>query len=281
MESTGLSEKGLAKAGVTSESVEIILCGTGTSHGIPVIGCRCPVCLSDDPRNKRLRTGVLIRTKSGEILIDTPPDLRQQLLSAKADNVKAVIYTHQHADHLFGIDDLRIFCHQLPFALPLYCEERVEQAIKQMCPYAFSPPNENMHSGAVPQLECKSITTESFSALEVPIQPVRLFHGELPVLGFRIGNFAFCTDCNSIPKESMPLLAGLDVLILDALRYRNHPTHFSVSEALEVVEQLKPKETYFTHICHDIDHETLEAELPVGVKLAYDGITFDIPYPSI
>lgn len=255
---------------------ELILLGTGTSHGVPVIGCHCEVCQSNDPRNNRTRTGVAINTPNGTFLIDTSPELRIQLLREKIDLIQAVLYTHGHADHLFGLDDLRLFGHRLERTVPLYCEESVEVQIRAAFPYAFATPAADLHHGAIPLLEFQRIGLDPFEVMGETIQPIRLIHGKLPVLGFRIADVAFCTDVSLIPDESWPLLEGLDVLIIDALRDEPHATHFGIPQALEVVERVKPRRTYLTHVSHYLDYTSTNARLPAGVELSYDSLR--IPY---
>ncbi|HET6423430.1 MAG TPA: MBL fold metallo-hydrolase [Planctomycetaceae bacterium] len=251
---------------------EMILLGTGTSHGVPVIGCRCPVCRSDDPRNKRTRTGVAVTAAEGTFLIDTSPELRIQLLREKIDLVHAAIYTHSHADHLFGLDDLRLFGYYLKRPVPLYCEEIVEQQIRAAYWYAFTPPAPDLHQGAIPMLEIKRIGLEPFELLGETVRPIRLWHGKLGVLGFRIRDVAFCTDVSRIPEESFPLLEGLETLVIDALRDAPHATHFGIPQALEVAERVRPQRTYLTHMSHHLDYAATNARLPKGVELAYDGL---------
>ena len=256
----------------TNDSREMILLGTGTSHGVPLIGCQCAVCTSSDPRNNRTRTGVAVKTGEGTFLIDTSPELRIQLLRERISVAHAVVYTHSHADHLFGLDDLRLFGYRLKRAIPLYCEEIVENQIRAAYSYAFTPPAPDLHYGALPQLELRRIGLEPFELLGIQVQPIRLIHGKLPVLGFRIGNIAFCTDVSFIPDESWPLLQGLDVLIVDALRDEPHATHFGIPQALEAIERVKPKRAYLTHISHYLEYTETNARLPAGVELAYDGL---------
>ncbi len=255
---------------------QLIVLGTGTSVGVPMIGCHCAVCTSSNPRNHRTRTGVAVNTPAGCFLIDTPPELRLQLLREKIYRIHAAVFTHSHADHIFGLDDLRVMYFYLKQPVPLYCEELVERQLRTSFNYAFLPPTPNTHVGAVPHLEFYRIGMEPISLLGVTVQPIRLYHGKLPVLGFRIGNVAYCTDVSEIPEESWLLLEDLDVLIIDALRDRPHPTHFGVDQSLEVVERIKPRQTYFTHISHSLDHDATNARLPNGVELAYDGLR--IPY---
>jgi phosphoribosyl 1,2-cyclic phosphate phosphodiesterase len=208
----------------------------------------------------------------GNLLVDTPTDLRSQLLRERIGIVHAVLFTHEHADHLFGLDDLRLFPYYLGHRLPLYCERHVEDRIRKSFDYAFTEDIESLHAGAVPQLSFVPISTEPFDVLGARVQPLRLLHGRFKVLGFRFGNVAYCTDTNQIPEESWPLLEGLDVLILDALRPRRHATHFSLDEAIEVAERVQPKRTLFTHMSHELEHEATRAMLPKGMDLAYDGL---------
>lgn len=250
----------------------MVLLGTGTSHGVPVIGCHCPVCRSDHPRNRRTRTGVAVHLGKKTFLIDTSPELRMQLLREQIELVHAVVYTHSHADHIFGMDDLRLFGYYLGEPVPLYCEPVVEQQLRAAFSYAFMPPHPDLHHGAVPQLRFETISTEPFELFGVPVTPIRLLHGKLPVLGYRVGDVAFCTDVSCVPEESFPLLDGLDVLIIDALRDVPHATHFGIPQALEVVERVRPRITYLTHVSHHLDYEKTNARLPDGVELSYDGL---------
>jgi phosphoribosyl 1,2-cyclic phosphate phosphodiesterase len=255
---------------------QFILLGTGTSVGVPVIGCDCPVCTSDDPRNQRLRCAAVLGLPDGVLLIDTPPDLRLQLLRAGIGLVHAVAFTHEHADHLYGLDDLRLFQFYLRRPVPIYCESQVEDRIRLVYDYAFShqPPT---HAGSTPQLEFHTIGLDPFQVLGATVVPIRLNHGpRFRVLGFRIGNLAYCTDTNDIPPESWPRLHGLDVLILDALRRKPHPTHFSLDQAVAAAGRIGAKRTYFTHIGHDLDHEATNAGLPQGMALAYDGLSLPL-----
>jgi phosphoribosyl 1,2-cyclic phosphate phosphodiesterase len=253
-------------------SGRMVFLGTGTSVGVPAIGCGCPVCTSDNPRNRRTRCGLALGLPGGNLLVDTPPDLRQQLLRERIGIVHAVLYTHEHADHIFGLDDLRLMQFYLGGPVPLYCEPAVERRIRKSFDYAFQP-GERLHTGAIPQLAMRSIDLEPFQVLGVTVIPMRLHHGHtVPVLGFRFGNVAYCTDVNAIPPESMDRLRELDVLVLDCLRREPHATHFGLQEALGIVEELRPMRTLLTHMSHNFDHDTTNAELPAGVELAYDGL---------
>lgn len=251
---------------------QLVFLGTGTSVGVPTIGCGCDVCRSTDPKNNRTRCALALGLPGGNLLVDTPPDLRTQLLREGVGIIHAVLYTHEHADHVFGLDDLRLFPFYLGHPVPLYCEAKVEDRIRRSFDYAFTD-IEHTHQGAVPQLAFHRVTLEPFELLGVRVTPIRLGHGpRCSVLGFRIGNIAYCTDTNAIPDESWPLLFGLDVLILDALRIRPHVTHFSLDEAVAVAERVGAKRTYFTHMSHDLDHAATNARLPAGMELAYDGL---------
>lgn len=254
----------------------LVFLGTGTSVGVPAIGCDCEVCTSSDPKNNRTRCGLAIGLPEGNLLIDTPPDLRQQLLRERIGIVHAVAYTHEHADHIFGLDDLRLMQFYLGGPVPLFCEPVVEARIRKSFDYAFQPP-ERLHTGAIPQLTIESISLDPFHVLGATVLPVRLHHGPwTPVLGFRIGNIAYCTDVNAIPEASMQRLEGLDVLILDCLRREPHATHFSLDETLAVWRELRPKRMLLTHLSHHFDHETTNAELPAGVELAFDGMEVEL-----
>ncbi|QDU82807.1 Phosphoribosyl 1,2-cyclic phosphodiesterase [Polystyrenella longa] len=251
---------------------EIILLGTGTSVGVPVAGCDCEVCLSENPKNNHTRSGVYVEAPEGNFVIDTAPELRIQLVRERVQAVHAALFTHGHADHIYGLDDLRIYGHRQDAPVDLYCEEIVEQHLRQSFSYAFDTNSPRPHKFAVPRFEFRSISMEPFTILGLPVQPIRLLHGQLPVLGYRIGNFAFCTDVSEIPEESWPLLEGLDTLIIDALRHSPHPTHFNVDQALEAIRRLKPLQTYLTHISHSLEYEATNAILPEGVEMAYDGL---------
>ncbi len=251
---------------------EFILLGTGTSVGVPVLGCGCAVCSSPEPKNKRTRCSAIMGLPGGNLLIDTPPDLRIQLLREGIGVVHAVLFTHEHADHIFGLDDLRLFPFVLNAPVPLYCEPLVEDRIRRSFDYAFRPTTAT-HPGAVPKLEPITIDTAPLEILGAIVRPLRMFHGpHYQSLGFRIGNVAYCTDTNGIPPESLDVLAGVEFLIVDALRFEPHPTHFHLSAALAVVEQVKPQHTFLTHLSHEFDHATMHEILPRDVSLGYDGL---------
>ncbi len=251
---------------------QLVFLGTGTSHGVPMIGCGCATCTSGNPKNRRTRCSVALGLPEGNLLIDTTPELRLQLLRERIGRIDAVLYTHAHADHLFGLDDVRIFPIYLGHALPIYCREEVEEVIRRAFAYAFDPAVQAFPAGGIPKLEFRRLGDEAFEVLGARVVPIRLLHGRFRVLGFRIGDVAYCTDTSEIPAESFPLLEGLDVLILDCLRREPHPTHLSLEEALAVARRLAPRRTVFTHMCHRLEHEAISGELPPGVELAYDGM---------
>ncbi len=247
--------------------MRITFLGTGTSVGVPRMGCKCPVCRSDEPKNKRLRCSILLEYFNHTILVDTTPDLRTQALRYNIDQLDAVLFTHPHADHLHGLDDVRSYCFERQTPIPCYGNEQTLERIRHVFDYAFN----SSYKQAVPQLELYRIDglLELFGRT---IQPLTVYHGRLPVLGFRLDKFAYITDCSAIPPATMAQLQNLDTLVLDALRYKEHPTHFNIAQALEVVAELKPSQTYFTHIAHDLDHYPTNTTLPPHVELAYDGL---------
>lgn len=254
----------------------MILLGTGTSVGVPAIGCGCEVCQSEDVHNKRTRCSAILGLPSGNLLIDTPPDLRTQLLREKIGIVHAVLYTHGHADHIFGLDDLRLFPFYIGGPVPLFCEPQVERRIRHSFDYAFSSAPET-HSGSRPSLVFESIDHEPFSVLGTQVTPIPMRHGpNCSVLGFRIGNVAYCTDTNDIPPESIKKLAGLDTLVIDALRYTEHATHYCIDQAIAIARQVRPRRTVLTHMAHEIDYETALRELPPGIEPGYDGMEFNL-----
>jgi phosphoribosyl 1,2-cyclic phosphate phosphodiesterase len=249
--------------------------GTGTSVGVPMLGCTCQVCRSTNPKNSRTRSSVLIGTQEGNVLIDTSPELRLQLLRERVKLVHAVLFTHYHADHLFGLDDLRPFPKQLHCPMPVYCTAEVEEKIRGAFGYVFDRKAERLPPGTIPKLEIRRITKEPFEALGQRVVPIPLCHAHFDVFGFRFDELAYCTDVNRIPEESWALLQGVRILVLDALRIKPHPGHFSLQEAVDVIRQLKPERAYLTHISHDLDHDTTNRMLPAGIELSYDGLSFD------
>lgn len=246
--------------------------GTGTSHGIPVIGCRCPVCTSNDPRNNRFRCSVLLQYEGHNVVIDTATEFRLQSIRAGLTRLDAVLYTHSHADHVGGLDDLRSFSEQQGAPIPCYGNAECLDDIRNRFDYIFK---KTQMGGGKPRLDLHPVD-RPFDLFGLRIVPVPIYHGRLRVFGYRFGRAAYVTDCNSIPEESAELLKGLDLLVLDALRWRPHPTHFDIEEALAEVARLKPRKTLFTHLTHDLDHATTNAQLPPGVELAYDGLSLTL-----
>jgi phosphoribosyl 1,2-cyclic phosphate phosphodiesterase len=256
-------------------AARVTFLGTGTSHGVPMIGCPCAVCHSDDPRDRRLRPSIHLDVEGGPaLLVDTATDLRQQALTSGISRVDAVLFTHSHADHVMGLDELRRFNAVKGGHIPVFADADTGADLRRSFAYAFTPPAGP--GGGVPELALTSIDGP-FVVDGVPIVPVPILHGRRPILGFRIGTFAYLTDCSAIPEPSYALLEGLEVLVLDALRHRPHPTHFTVAEAVAAATRIGALQTYFTHICHDLPHAATCAALPPGMALAYDGqvVTID------
>jgi phosphoribosyl 1,2-cyclic phosphate phosphodiesterase len=253
-------------------AIRVTMLGSGTSTGVPVISCPCKVCTSDNPRNRRWRPGLKLEIGECVVLVDTPTDLREQALRFGLSRVDAVLFTHAHADHIFGLDDVRIFNFRQRNAIPCYGSELTLQAIRRTFAYVFE---EGQKGGGKPQLDLIGVR-EPFRLLGEQIVPVPVWHGEMEVYGYRIGSFAYVTDCNRIPEESFALLEGVEILILDALRYRPHSTHFSVSEAIAIAERIGASRTIFTHLAHEIDYGAPAVPLPAGVEFGYDGLAFDV-----
>jgi phosphoribosyl 1,2-cyclic phosphate phosphodiesterase len=257
-------------------NLRITLLGTGTSHGVPMIGCACAVCHSTDPRDRRTRPSALIEILGPHpfsILIDTSTDLRAQALAHGITRVDAILFTHSHADHVMGFDEIRRFNVMQRSAMPCYADPATAADLRSVFAYTFK--RGPATGGGIPQVSLFEIGGP-FSLGGVEIVPVPIWHGPRAILGFRVGAFAYLTDCSEIPDASWPLLDGVRTLVVDALRDRPHPTHFTVTEALEVATRLSPDRTYFTHICHDLPHAATCARLPDGVELAYDGLVLEV-----
>jgi phosphoribosyl 1,2-cyclic phosphate phosphodiesterase len=251
--------------------------GTGTSFGVPQIGCSCAVCRSTDPRDKRSRSGAVLDIDGTRILIDTPPELRLQLLAQAITKVDAVIYTHEHADHINGIDDLRIFSVRRPQPLPIYGPVETLERIRTSFSYIFDDSVLPYEGTSKPRLSLHPTEPGGLiSVAGVDVLPLAFHHGHLRVFGYRFGNLAYITDVKEIPAESYEQLRGLDVLVLNALWWRPHPTHLSISEAVETARLLGAKRTYLTHLTHETGHADLAAKLPAGVLPAYDGLTVEV-----
>lgn len=252
---------------MTSASGSLLILGSGTSTGVPMIGCHCPVCRSDDPRNQRSRCSALIRCAGQHILIDTAPDLRFQALREGLQEIDAVLYTHTHADHVHGIDDLRAFNLRNQPSIPLYGSPECLRTLRQNFRYIFIP---RADGGFRPRLRLEPITGP-FTIGAVPIIPLPIEHGFDQVLGYRIGNIAYLTDCNRIPAATVAALSGIETLVIDGLRFSPHPTHFTIPEAIAFAQSLAIKRTILTHLTHDVDARQHGAALPRGVEFAYDG----------
>ncbi len=255
------------------DTLSITVLGSGTSVGVPTIGCHCAVCRSDDPRDKRLRPSIYVKYGEHGVLIDSTPDFRQQALRYGIERVDAILYTHSHADHIMGLDDVRPFNFRQGGVIPIYGAAEHIENIQRCFHYIFS--NHKTES-SVPRLVAHVFDTAPIDLFGLEFTPIRLCHGRGTVHGFRFGRAAYLTDHSDIPAESMSQLQSLDVLFLDALRHRPHPTHSTVERSLQSVEKLAPRRAFFTHICHDLAHQATEAALPEHVRLAYDGLELEI-----
>jgi phosphoribosyl 1,2-cyclic phosphate phosphodiesterase len=268
---------------MSEPAIRITVLGSGTSAGVPTIGCGCEVCHSSDPRDQRLRPSILIQFKearSGDaepadraVLIDTTPDFRMQALRAHIARIDAILYTHSHADHILGLDDVRPFNYRQRQSIPLYGTEATLEAIQRVFCYAFE---EAPAGTAIPRLNLNPLDGRPFDLFGLEFTPIPVLHGQSAILGFRFGAAAYLTDHSDIPEASKEKLHGLDVLFLDALRHRPHPTHSTVERSLKWVEELKPRRAFFTHICHDLPHQQTNASLPPNVRLAYDGLEIEV-----
>lgn len=250
--------------------MKLTFLGTGTSTGVPSIGCECETCTSDDPHDKRLRVSVIIEHDDQTVLIDTSSDFRQQALRYGLKRLDAVLITHCHADHIFGLDDIRPLNFRFG-ALGVYANERAWPDIRRIFKYIFEP---TYFGGGLPQVIPHTVVAGAPFCLgkDLEVTPLEVIHGRLPVMAYRFNDFAYATDLSEIPPPTMDALSGLDVLVLDCLRFREHPTHLWLDKALSYVENLKPRRAYLTHMAHDVKHERDSAKLPAGVEWAYDGL---------
>lgn len=256
--------------------MRITFLGTGTSHGVPMIGCDCATCRSTDPRDRRLRPSIYVEADGDpagtKLLVDAGPDLREQALRRDIRRVDAILFTHGHADHILGIDDVRRFNSLMKQSMACYGDTQTLDDVRKTFHYVFDPATPK--GGGLPALDLRRVDGP-FRAGALDVQPVPLWHGTRPILGYRFGPFAYLTDCNRLADEAWPLLTGLDVVVIDALREQPHPTHFSLGEAIETARRIGARQTFFTHMCHHLQHEPTNARLPEGMSLAYDGLVLE------
>jgi phosphoribosyl 1,2-cyclic phosphate phosphodiesterase len=245
--------------------------GTGTSSGVPSITCDCRVCTSEDPRDNRTRPSILMEWDGHVVLVDTSSDFRQQALRTGMHRLDAVLYTHAHADHIMGLDDIRIFNWRQRMAMPAYGQQEALDAVARTFWYVFE---DTQKGGGKPLVDMHPVDGP-FELLGRTVTPVPVFHGEMPIYGYRVGNFAYLTDVSRVPDESLDLLQGVEVVVLSALRPTPHSTHMCVDQAIELSGKIGAERTFFTHMCHDILHAETDAELPDGIRLAYDGLVLD------
>ncbi|MFT4545174.1 MAG: phosphoribosyl 1,2-cyclic phosphate phosphodiesterase [Bacteroidia bacterium] len=254
------------------QSITLEFLGTGTSQGVPVLGCNCDVCKSDDQRDNRLRSSVIVSVNDKKIVIDTGPDFRQQMLRSNNVDADAVLFTHEHMDHIAGLDDIRAINFLQRKNMPLFGSEGVEESLRRIYHYAFA---ENPYPGA-PVIEFNRIENQPFEILGIPVIPIAVKHGRMPVFGFRFGDLTYITDAKYIDDEEREKIRGTKTLVLNALRKKEHHAHLNLEQALELVEDLKPERAYFTHVSHLLGtHKEVEKELPPHVKLAYDGLIIE------
>ena len=246
--------------------------GTGTSTGVPTLACHCRVCGSSDPRDKRTRPSVMLEFDGRVVVIDTTPDFRVQAMREGLERLDAVLFTHDHVDHILGLDDVRPFYFRQREPIPIFADGRSMESLRRVFTYIF---DQNYAYGGIAKLE-PHLIEGPFDLWAERVIPLPVLHGDLPVLGFRLGAVAYVTDFSTIPEDTLPLLEGLDVLILDALRHQPHPTHSTVEHSLGLVERLQPRRAYFTHIAHELGHQETNAAFPPHVRLAYDGLKLDL-----
>ncbi|PIQ16161.1 MAG: MBL fold metallo-hydrolase [Flavobacteriales bacterium CG18_big_fil_WC_8_21_14_2_50_32_9] len=253
--------------------MKLTFLGTGTSQGVPVIACNCEVCLSENPKDNRLRTSVLIEHKNTTVVIDTGPDFRQQMLRANVQYLDAVVFTHEHKDHIAGLDDVRAYNFKQNMEMPIYATSQVQSALIREFHYAFS---EYKYPG-VPELKLHTFDDDAFAIKDLTFTPINVWHYKMPVKGFRIGKLVYLTDVNRIEEAELEKIKGAEIIILDALRKEKHISHYNLEEAIELIEKLKPKKAYLIHISHLMGkHDEVMKELPDFIELAYDGLKLEL-----
>ena len=254
--------------------LQVSFLGTGTSGGVPMIACDCVVCSSEDPRDKRLRSSILVRSATTTLVVDTGPDFRYQMLRKEVRHLDAVLFTHPHKDHLAGLDDIRAYNHFGQKPMQVFADSLTEEALRRDFYYAFS---ETRYPG-IPELQLQTITESAFWVGDIPVQPIQVWHHRMPVLGFRFGHFTYITDANRIEEEEMQKIRGSRVLVLNALRKEEHLSHFTLSQAVSLIGQLEGPKGYLTHLSHQMGlHASVSDELPAGVELSYDGLELSFP----
>lgn len=257
---------------MTCPPLKITFLGTGTSSGVPMIGCDCAVCTSIDKKDNRLRSSILVQSATTSLVVDTGPDFRQQMLREKVKHLDAVLFTHPHKDHLAGLDDIRAFNFFSKKPIDIYADSLTEEAVRRDFYYAFT---DTKYPG-IPELNMHTINPDPFMVGDIPVTPIQVWHLKMPVLGFRFGKFTYITDANRIEEEEKEKIRGSEVLVLNALRKQKHISHFTLGEAIELVQELRIPGAYFTHISHQLGlHAEIEAQLPKGVQLAYDGLAWE------
>jgi phosphoribosyl 1,2-cyclic phosphate phosphodiesterase len=258
---------------VSYPDLHIKFLGTGTSSGIPMIGCECEVCMSNDPKDNRLRSSIMVTSSSASLVVDTTPDFRYQMLRTNTKHVDAIVFTHPHKDHIAGLDDIRAFNFFSRKPMELFANSLTEEALRRDFYYAFA---EKKYPG-VPEINLNLITNDPFKVGDIPVQPIEVWHMKMPVLGFRFGKFTYITDANKLDDDAKEKVRGSEIMVLNALRKEPHISHFSLSEAISLVRELGVPRAYFTHISHQLGlHDEISRELPEGIELAYDGLSLNI-----
>ena len=253
--------------------MKLTFLGTGTSQGVPVVACQCPVCLSDNPKDKRLRASVMIETETQCLVVDAGPDFRQQMLMHQVRHLNGILITHEHVDHIFGLDDIRAFNWVQKQSTDIYAEERVQIAIRRIFDYVFA----NYKYPGIPQMHLHLIENKPFMINDLEVIPIRGYHCQLPVFGFRFGKIAYVTDVNRLEAPEIDKLRNLDVLVLNALRKEEHISHYNLSQALEIISEVKPVKAYLTHMSHQMGfYDEVQKELPENVFLGYDGLQVEV-----